>query len=35
MLAVPFSLVGAIWLILALGYNISVAVWAGIIAREV
>ncbi|MCA9504413.1 MAG: efflux RND transporter permease subunit [Myxococcales bacterium] len=32
MLAVPFSLVGAIWLIWALGYNMSVAVWVGIIA---
>jgi copper/silver efflux system protein len=32
MLAVPFSLVGAIWLIWALGYNLSVAVWVGIIA---
>ena len=32
MLAVPFSLVGAIWLLYALGYNLSVAVWVGIIA---
>jgi copper/silver efflux system protein len=32
MLAVPFSLVGAIWLIWALGYNMSIAVWVGIIA---
>ncbi len=32
MLAVPFSLVGAIWLLYFLGYNISVAVWVGIIA---
>jgi Cu(I)/Ag(I) efflux system membrane protein CusA/SilA len=31
-LAVPFSLVGAIWLIYLLGYNMSVAVWVGIIA---
>ncbi len=31
-LAVPFSLVGAIWLIYILGYNMSVAVWVGIIA---
>jgi Cu(I)/Ag(I) efflux system membrane protein CusA/SilA len=31
-LAVPFSLVGAIWLIYMLGYNMSVAVWVGIIA---
>jgi Cu(I)/Ag(I) efflux system membrane protein CusA/SilA len=32
MLAVPFSLVGAFWLLAALGYNLSVAVWVGIIA---
>jgi len=32
MLAVPFSLVGAIWLIWTLGYNMSIAVWVGIIA---
>jgi Cu(I)/Ag(I) efflux system membrane protein CusA/SilA len=32
MLAVPFSLVGAIWLLYFLQYNISVAVWVGIIA---
>ncbi len=32
MLAVPFSLVGAFWLVAALGYNLSVAVWVGIIA---
>ncbi len=32
MLAVPFSLVGAIWLLFALDYNLSVAVWVGIIA---
>ncbi len=32
MLAVPFSLVGAIWLIWALGYHLSIAVWVGIIA---
>ncbi|MEZ5352899.1 MAG: efflux RND transporter permease subunit [Bryobacteraceae bacterium] len=31
-LAVPFSLVGAIWFIYMLGYNMSVAVWVGIIA---
>jgi Cu(I)/Ag(I) efflux system membrane protein CusA/SilA len=31
-LAVPFSLTGAIWLLYLLGYNISVAVWVGIIA---
>ncbi|MEO6598550.1 MAG: CusA/CzcA family heavy metal efflux RND transporter [Polyangiaceae bacterium] len=32
MLAVPFSLVGAIWLLFILHYNISIAVWVGIIA---
>jgi Cu(I)/Ag(I) efflux system membrane protein CusA/SilA len=32
MLAVPFSLVGAFWLLWALDYNMSVAVWVGIIA---
>ncbi len=31
-LAVPFSLVGAIWLLYVLGYNLSIAVWVGIIA---
>ena len=32
MLAVPFSLVGAFWLLWLLQYNISVAVWVGLIA---
>ncbi len=32
LLAVPFSLVGAFWLIYLLGYNMSVAVWVGLIA---
>ncbi len=32
MLAVPFSLVGAVWILFILGYNISLAVWVGIIA---
>src|SRR5207302_894864 len=32
LLAVPFSLVGAFWLLYLLGYNISVAVWVGLIA---
>ena len=32
LLAVPFSLIGAFWLIYLLGYNLSVAVWVGIIA---
>ena len=31
-LAVPFSLVGAVWLLFALGYNVSVATWIGMIA---
>jgi Cu(I)/Ag(I) efflux system membrane protein CusA/SilA len=31
-LAVPFSLVGAVWLLYALGYNTSVATWVGMIA---
>ena len=32
MLAVPFSLVGAFWLLYLLGYHLSVAVWVGLIA---
>ncbi len=32
LLAVPFSLVGAVWLLFALDYHLSVAVWVGIIA---
>jgi len=32
MLAVPFSLVGAVWLLYLLHYNISIAVWVGMIA---
>jgi Cu(I)/Ag(I) efflux system membrane protein CusA/SilA len=32
MLAVPFSAVGAVWLLWLLGYNISIAVWVGLIA---
>jgi Cu(I)/Ag(I) efflux system membrane protein CusA/SilA len=32
LLAVPFSLVGAVWLLFLLDYNISVAVWVGLIA---
>ena len=32
LLAVPFSLIGAIWLLYFLGYNISIAVWVGFIA---
>ena len=32
LLAVPFSLVGAVWFLYLLGYNISIGVWVGIIA---
>ena len=32
LLAVPFSAVGAIWLLYLLGYNMSIAVWVGLIA---
>ncbi|MEI7542762.1 MAG: CusA/CzcA family heavy metal efflux RND transporter [bacterium] len=32
LLAVPFSMVGAIWALHIFGYNISVGVWCGIIA---
>jgi Cu(I)/Ag(I) efflux system membrane protein CusA/SilA len=32
LLAVPFSLVGSFWLLSLLGYNLSIAVWVGIIA---
>ena len=32
MLSVPFSLTGAVWLLWWLGYNLSVAVWVGMIA---
>ncbi len=32
LLAVPFSLVGAIWFLYALGYHLSLAVWVGLIA---
>ncbi|MHC1727483.1 MAG: efflux RND transporter permease subunit [Syntrophobacteraceae bacterium] len=31
-LAVPFSAVGAVWFLWALGYNMSAAVWVGLIA---
>jgi copper/silver efflux system protein len=31
-LAVPFSAVGALWLVYALGYNLSISVWIGLIA---
>jgi Cu(I)/Ag(I) efflux system membrane protein CusA/SilA len=32
MLAVPFSVVGAVWLMWLLGYNVSIAAWVGMIA---
>jgi len=32
MMAVPFSAIGAVWLLWALGYNVSIAVWVGMIA---
>ncbi|MBV9463912.1 MAG: CusA/CzcA family heavy metal efflux RND transporter, partial [Verrucomicrobiae bacterium] len=32
LLAVPFSLIGAFWFLYLLGYNLSVAVWVGLIA---
>ncbi|MGQ7718998.1 efflux RND transporter permease subunit [Melioribacter sp. OK-1-Me] len=32
LLALPFSMVGAIWYLYLAGYNLSVAVWVGIIA---
>jgi Cu(I)/Ag(I) efflux system membrane protein CusA/SilA len=32
LLAVPFSLIGAFWLLAILGYHMSVAVWVGLIA---
>lgn len=32
LLAIPFSAIGAVWLLYILGYNISIAVWVGLIA---
>ena len=32
MLSLPFALVGAVWIVKLLGYNLSVAVWVGMIA---
>ncbi|HLD74500.1 MAG TPA: CusA/CzcA family heavy metal efflux RND transporter [Bdellovibrionota bacterium] len=32
MLAVPFSLIGGVWLLYILGYHMSIAVWVGMIA---
>jgi Cu(I)/Ag(I) efflux system membrane protein CusA/SilA len=32
LLAVPFSAIGAVWLLWMLGYNVSIAAWVGMIA---
>lgn len=32
LLAVPFSLIGAVWLLVVLDYNLSIAAWVGMIA---
>ena len=32
MLAVPFSAIGAVWMLYVLDYNVSIAVWVGVIA---
>jgi Cu(I)/Ag(I) efflux system membrane protein CusA/SilA len=32
LLAIPFSMIGAVWLLYFLGYNLSIATWVGIIA---
>lgn len=32
LLAVPFSAIGAVWLLSVLGYNMSIGVWVGLIA---
>ncbi len=32
LLAVPFSIIGAVWFLWLLGYNLSIAVWVGVIA---
>lgn len=32
LLAVPFSLIGAVWLLYLLDYNLSIGVWVGVIA---
>ncbi|MDP3829838.1 MAG: efflux RND transporter permease subunit [Ignavibacteriaceae bacterium] len=32
LLALPFSMVGAVWFLYLAGFNLSVAVWVGIIA---
>ncbi|HLP77842.1 MAG TPA: efflux RND transporter permease subunit, partial [Candidatus Paceibacterota bacterium] len=32
LLSIPFAMTGSIWLLWAMGYNLSIAVWVGIIA---
>ncbi len=32
LLAVPFSIIGAVWILVFLGYNLSIAAWVGMIA---
>jgi len=32
LMAVPFSAIGAVWFLYFLGYNMSIAVWVGLIA---
>ena len=32
LMAVPFSLIGAVWFMFLLGYNVSIAAWVGMIA---
>ncbi len=32
LLAVPFSMIGAVWFLVFLGYNLSIAAWVGLIA---
>ena len=32
LMAVPFSVIGAVWLLVLLGYNVSIATWVGMIA---
>jgi Cu(I)/Ag(I) efflux system membrane protein CusA/SilA len=32
LLAVPFSLIGSVWILVFLGYNMSIAAWVGMIA---
>ncbi len=31
-MSLPFALAGSVWLLAALGYNLSTAVWVGLIA---